>query len=137
MGAYAREAPSHADRCRIDDYIAQVQILLNGTGRADADKCFHAEAGQLLYGKGDAGAAHAGGHDKDRRVFHPGEPCGVIPVRGDEEGISIQRFGKAFHAARVAGEKGVFRAADHIGGKPRVVHDVCGAGVIFHMVLLS
>lgn len=127
----------HADRCRIDDYIARVQILLNGTGRADADKCFHAEAGQLLYGKSDAGAAHAGGHDEDRRVFHLGEPCGVIPVRGDEEGISIQCFGKTFHTARVAGEKGVLRAADHAGRKPRVVHDFCGTGVIFHMVLLS
>ena len=114
-----------------------MQILLNGACRADADECFHAEAGQLFYGKGDAGAAHAGGHDEDRRVFYPGEPCGVIPVRGDEEGISIQCFGKAFHAARVAGEKGVFRAADHAGRKPRVVHDFCGTGVIFHMVLLS
>ena len=54
--------------------IAQMQILLNGACRADADECFRAEAGQLFYGKGDAGAAHAGGHDEDRRVFHLRKP---------------------------------------------------------------
>ena len=127
----------HADRCRIDDHIARVQIVLNGAGGADADECFHAEAGQLLYGKGDAGAAHAGGHDKDRRVFHPGEPCGIVPVGGDEQGVLIQRFCKAFHTARVAGEKGILRAADHTGGKSRVVHDFCRISVIFHRRLLS
>ena len=33
-------------------------------------------------------------------------------------------FGKTFHTARVAGEKGLLRAADHAGRKPRVVHDL-------------
>ena len=127
----------HADRCRIDDHIAQVQILLNGTGGADADECFHAEAGQLLHGESDAGTAHAAGHDKDRRISYLCEPGGVVPVGGDEEGLFIQRFGKAFHTARVAGDKGILRAADHTGGKSRVVHDFCRISVIFHRRLLS
>ena len=127
----------HADRCRIDDHIAQVQIVLNGAGGADADECFHAEAGQLLHGESDAGTAHAAGHDKDRRISYLCEPGGVVPVGGDEEGLFIQRFGKAFHTARVAGDKGILRAADHTGGKSRVVHDFCRISVIFHRRLLS
>lgn len=132
MGGVGFGGAIHSDCCFVDDDVAEVQVFLHGACGAYADECFDAEAGEFFYGEGNAGAAHAGGHDEDRLSIHFGGPGGEVSVAGDKGGVRIKGFGKAFDASRVAGNEGVFGAFYHFFGQAGVVHDFAIFGIIRH-----
>ena len=92
-----------ADRAGGDDHVAGLHVDVDAAAGAGADEGIRAELMQLLHRDGRAGAADAGGADRDLLAEQRAGVGGVLAVLRDLDGIIEQR-GDGRAAARVTGQ---------------------------------
>jgi len=88
------------------DHIAERQLFLDRTRRADADDVIHIILREQLIGiDTDGRHAHAGGHDGDLDTLVGAGVALHAPDVVDEDGVFQEILGDEFAAQRVAGHQ--------------------------------
>ena len=103
-----------------NDQVIEVNILLNGTGRAYPDDVLHAVAVEQLVGvDADGGHTHAGGHDGDLHAFVGAGVALNAPAVVDQHRIFQESFRDELGAQRIAGHEHGFAEVPGLGGNMR------------------